>query len=54
MGILPIVKRDTHALNEEGMVLCNPRDKEASHRAFMGDIQTSQKTEEITCNFQIL
>ena len=26
-------KRDLHALDEDGMVLCNPRDKEASHRA---------------------
>ena len=26
-------KRDLHALDENGMVLCNPRDKEASLRA---------------------
>ena len=26
-------KRDLHALDENGMVLCNPRDKEAAHRA---------------------
>ena len=26
-------KRDLHALDEDGMVLCNPRDKEAAHRA---------------------
>ena len=25
-------KRDLHALDEEGMVLCNPRDREAAHR----------------------
>lgn len=42
-------KRDTHALNEEGMVLCNPRDKEASHMALMNDIQTSQDHKKITC-----
>ncbi|HEY2148511.1 MAG TPA: hypothetical protein VGH32_11275 [Pirellulales bacterium] len=28
-------KRDVHALNADGMVLCNPRDKEAAHRAEM-------------------
>jgi hypothetical protein len=28
-------KRDLHALNAEGMVLCNPRDREAAHRAEM-------------------
>lgn len=26
-------KRDLHALNADGMVLCNPRDREAAHRA---------------------
>ena len=26
-------KRDLHALDGNGMVLCNPRDKEAAHRA---------------------
>ena len=26
-------KRDLHARNEDGMVLCNPRDKEAGLRA---------------------
>lgn len=26
-------KRDLHALNEDGMVMCNPRDKEAALRA---------------------
>ena len=33
-------KRDLHALNEEGMVLCNPRDKEAAHRAQTEGIAT--------------
>lgn len=33
-------KRDRHALNEEGMVLCNPRDREAAHRAEMEGIAT--------------
>ncbi len=31
-------KRDLHALDENGMVLCNPRDKEAAHRAEMEGI----------------
>jgi hypothetical protein len=34
------LKRDLHALNEDGMVLCNPRDKEAAHRAEMEGIAT--------------
>lgn len=33
-------KRDLHALNEEGMVLCNPRDKEAALRAQTEGIAT--------------
>lgn len=33
-------KRDLHALNSEGMVMCNPRDKEAAHRAEMEGIAT--------------
>lgn len=33
-------KRDLHALTEEGMVLCNARDKEAAHRAEMEGIAT--------------
>lgn len=35
-----IRKRDLHALNEDGMVLCNPRDKEAAHRAQTEGIAT--------------
>jgi len=33
-------KRDLHALNQDGMVLCNPRDREAAHRAEMEGIAT--------------
>ena len=33
-------KRDLHALNEDGMVLCNPRDKEAALRAQTEGIAT--------------
>src|SRR5262245_13748171 len=41
-------KRDVHALDEDGMVVCNPRDKEAAHRAAMGDIATAEPAE-VTC-----
>jgi hypothetical protein len=40
-------QRDRHALDEHGMVLCNPRDREAAHRADVGDIATSD--DEVTC-----
>ncbi len=33
-------KRDLHALDEDGMVLCNSRDKEAAHRAEAEGIAT--------------
>ena len=41
-------KRDLHALSEDGMVLCNPRDKEAAHRAEMEGIATADRTA-VTC-----
>ena len=41
-------KRDLHALNEDGMVLCNPRDTEAAHRAEMEGIATADRTA-VTC-----
>jgi hypothetical protein len=41
-------KRDLHALNDEGMVLCNPRDKEAAHRAEMQGIATQERAA-VTC-----
>lgn len=41
-------KRDVHAFNEEGMVLCNPRDKEAAHRAQMEGIATEDRAA-VTC-----
>lgn len=41
-------KRDLHALNEDGMVVCNPRDKEAAHRAEMEGIATDDRTA-VTC-----
>ena len=41
-------KRDRHALNADGMVLCNPRDKEAAHRAEMEGIATDDRAA-VTC-----
>jgi hypothetical protein len=41
-------KRDLHALNEDGMVLCNPRDREAAHRAEMEGIATEDRSA-VTC-----
>jgi hypothetical protein len=37
-------KRDLHALNEDGMVVCNPHDKEAAHRAEVEGIATYDHT----------
>ena len=41
-------KRDLHALNEDGMLLCNPRDKEAAHRAQTERIATDN-WKAVTC-----
>ena len=41
-------KRDLHALDENGMVLCNPRDKEAAHRAQTEGIATDN-WKAVTC-----
>ena len=41
-------KRDLHALDENSMVLCNPRDREAAHRAEMEGIATDDNTA-VTC-----
>jgi len=41
-------KRDLHALNEDGMVLCNSRDREAAHRAQMEGIATDDNAA-VTC-----
>jgi hypothetical protein len=40
--------RELHALDEEGMVLCNPRDREAAHRAEMVGIATEDRAA-VTC-----
>jgi hypothetical protein len=34
-------KRYLHALDENGMVMCNPRDKEAAHRSQTEGIATN-------------
>ena len=41
-------KRDMHALDDDGMVLCNHRDKEAAHRAEMEGIATDDRAA-VTC-----
>jgi hypothetical protein len=41
-------KRDLHALNADGMVVCNPRDREAAHRAEMEGIATDNYAA-VTC-----
>lgn len=41
-------KRDRHALDDDGMVLCNPRDREAAHRAEMEGIATDDPAA-VTC-----
>jgi hypothetical protein len=40
--------REVHALDENGMVLCNPRDREAAHRADVEDIATGEG-DAVTC-----
>jgi len=41
-------KRDRHALDANGMVVCNPRDKEAAHRAEVEGIATNDP-DAVTC-----
>ncbi len=41
-------KQDLHFLNKEGMVSCNPRDREAAHRAEMENIAT-ENPKAVTC-----
>jgi hypothetical protein len=40
--------QDLHLLTEDGMVACNPRDREAAHRAEMEGIAT-QNRQAVTC-----
>jgi len=41
-------KLDLHALNADGMVMCNPRDREAAHRAQVEGIATDDLVA-VTC-----
>lgn len=41
-------KRELHGLNADGMVACNPRDREAAHRARMHGIAT-ENLAAVTC-----
>ena len=41
-------KRDRHGLNADGMVVCNPRDREAAHRAEAEGIATGDFAK-VTC-----
>jgi hypothetical protein len=41
-------KRDRHYLDAQGRVACNPRDREARHRAEMEGIATEQIAD-VTC-----
>jgi hypothetical protein len=41
-------KRHLHAFDADGMVLCNPRDREAAHRAEVEGIATDD-VEAVTC-----
>ena len=40
-------KRDVHALDDDGMVACNPRDREAAHRAEVEGIATDMTDDEV-------
>lgn len=48
MGRDTRARRDLHALDADGMVRCNPRDKEAAHRAQMEGIATDDPAA-VTC-----
>ncbi len=41
-------RRDVHGLTPEGMLACNPRDREAAHRAGMGDVVVADVSA-VTC-----
>jgi hypothetical protein len=45
-----IRSRDVHALDDDGMVACNPRDREAAHRAEVTGILTSSDLRRVTCS----
>lgn len=41
-------RRDLHFLTGDGMIACNPRDREAAHRAQVEGIAT-EDTKAVTC-----
>jgi hypothetical protein len=41
-------RQDLHGVDEDGMLLCNPRDREAAHRAQVEGIATEQ-AKAVTC-----
>jgi hypothetical protein len=41
--------RDIHWLDQDAMVACNPRDREAAHRSDVGGIATTTNPAEVTC-----
>ena len=41
-------RRDLHYLTDDGMLACNPRDREAAHRAQMEGIATRDRAA-VTC-----
>jgi hypothetical protein len=41
-------KQDVHALNGDGMLVCNPRDREAAYRAQVEGIGT-ENPDGVTC-----
>jgi len=41
-------KQEVHGLDEDGRVVCNPRDREAAHRAQVEGIATDD-LEAVTC-----
>jgi hypothetical protein len=41
-------RRDLHGLDDDGMVICNPRDREAAHRAEQKGIAT-ERLADVTC-----
>jgi len=47
-NIIKARKQDIHFLNYDGMVACNPRDREAAHRAEMEGIAT-ENVKAVTC-----
>jgi hypothetical protein len=41
--------RDIHLLDADGNIACNPRDREAAHRAEVGDLNSTTDGARVTC-----